>query len=128
MDVLFRQESNFFYLTGVDQPGYHLIIDINKEKSILFAPKMHSDEIMWVGEPDSLAEQQKIYDVDEIKYSDEIDNTITQLSPSTIHTINEVFDNQTIKKYESMINLRMPEKVSLLTDSLNLIELWTSVA
>ncbi|KAI9296287.1 hypothetical protein K502DRAFT_323862 [Neoconidiobolus thromboides FSU 785] len=104
MDEVFRQESNFFYLTGVDQPGYHVIVELSSGKSILFAPKIHDDEIMWIGEQPSLTEQKEKYNVDEILYVEQLIPYIEKLNSNTIHTFDQVFKNETITQFSSKLN------------------------
>lgn len=45
----FRQDSNFYYLTGVSEPGWILVIDKNNG-DYLIAPKKSAQEILFDGE------------------------------------------------------------------------------
>ncbi len=46
----FRQDKNFWYLTGVESPGAALIIDVEKKHEILFLPKPSPMAETWEGE------------------------------------------------------------------------------
>jgi Xaa-Pro aminopeptidase len=43
--IKFRQDNNFYYLTGVEVPGAYLIIDGKYKKSMLFVPARTSGDI-----------------------------------------------------------------------------------
>jgi Xaa-Pro dipeptidase len=45
----FRQESNFLYLTGVNEPDFHLILDIETHEYHLFMPKRDAQYAVWHG-------------------------------------------------------------------------------
>lgn len=48
--VVFRQDKNFWYLTGVESPNATLLIDIDKGSEILFLPKHNRGLESWEGE------------------------------------------------------------------------------
>ncbi|KAI8061598.1 peptidase M24, structural domain-containing protein [Gongronella butleri] len=72
VELPFRQESNFFYLTGVNEPDFHVVIDIASGKTTLIAPPVVPDHVMWMGLPDTLEELQAKYDVDQVVYADKL--------------------------------------------------------
>jgi len=45
-DVLFRQESSFYYFTGIKDPGVALMIDMQK-KSVLYVPNCFEERARW---------------------------------------------------------------------------------
>lgn len=45
----FRQDSNFLYYFGLDIPGVAAIIDIDNNKTILFADDISLDSVIWTG-------------------------------------------------------------------------------
>ncbi|KXN64786.1 Creatinase/prolidase N-terminal domain-containing protein, partial [Conidiobolus coronatus NRRL 28638] len=97
----FRQESNFFYLTGVEKPGFQLVIEVATGKSTLFAPDVDEADIMWIGLPAPLSSVQEKYDVDQVLYASELDSFVEKLNPSTVHVFTEVIDAKAVEKYES---------------------------
>ncbi|AQK70467.1 Metallopeptidase M24 family protein [Zea mays] len=69
---LFRQESYFAYLFGVQEPGFYGAIDIASGQSILFAPRLPADYAVWMGEIKPLSYFRDTYKVDMVFYVDEI--------------------------------------------------------
>lgn len=52
----YRQDSDFFYLTGIKCRGLSLLISSAIREPILFAPKVSAHEILWEGRPANFAE------------------------------------------------------------------------
>lgn len=53
-EELFRQEANFFYLTGVEEPDFAAAIDVSAGGALtLFAPVFDPDHVVWCGPTDS---------------------------------------------------------------------------
>ncbi|KAG8070261.1 hypothetical protein GUJ93_ZPchr0006g46164 [Zizania palustris] len=69
---LFRQESYFAYLFGVQEPGFYGAIDIVSGQSILFAPRLPADYAVWMGEIKPSSYFKDRYKVDMVFYVDEI--------------------------------------------------------
>ncbi|KAH7907319.1 metallopeptidase family M24-domain-containing protein [Hygrophoropsis aurantiaca] len=74
-ELPFRQESNFFYLSGCAVPESYLLItyqagtSLSQNPSInLFIPKAELPDIMWSVPPPSPEEAKKMYDVTEISH------------------------------------------------------------
>ncbi|CAO3642318.1 unnamed protein product [Mucor hiemalis] len=76
----FRQESNFFYVTGVAEPDFQLVINIATKKTHLIAPNVNPDHVMWMGMPNSLETLIAKYDVDEVVYADKLENILSAAS------------------------------------------------
>ncbi|KAI7901048.1 peptidase M24, structural domain-containing protein, partial [Cokeromyces recurvatus] len=85
VELPFRQESNFFYVTGVAEPDFHVTIDIETKHVRLFAPNVNPELVMWMGMPDSLEELKAKYDVDEVVYVDQLAQHL--LSASIVYTL-----------------------------------------
>jgi Xaa-Pro dipeptidase len=75
----FRQESNFWYLTGCWEPGFHLIMDLETQQSILFSPKYDPDHAMWCGPVSSLKELETQYGLP-VEYDDALDTYLSKAS------------------------------------------------
>ncbi|KAJ2230054.1 hypothetical protein H4R99_001079 [Coemansia sp. RSA 1722] len=80
----FHQDSNFYYLSGVVEPGYAAAYDIASDTAILFVNHVSADEAVWVGVPMSLEEQQAAYGFDQAHYTKDIASIISALSPAKI--------------------------------------------
>ncbi len=53
----FRQDSNFLYFFGLDQPGLAGVIDIDENKDIIFGDELTMEDIVWTGPMPTIAEQ-----------------------------------------------------------------------
>ncbi|EPS63231.1 hypothetical protein M569_11556, partial [Genlisea aurea] len=73
---LFRQESYFAYLFGVQEPGFYGAIDVASGESILFAPRLSSDYAVWLGEIKPLSYFKEKYIVPSVYYNDEIERVL----------------------------------------------------
>ncbi|KAG0358781.1 hypothetical protein BG005_001849 [Podila minutissima] len=85
-EVEFRQESNFLYLTGVQESDYYYIYDIVSGTSYLIAPDLDLAKAVWKGPNPSDKELLKLYDVDRIvRYSDFLGLLKYEICPQQIH-------------------------------------------
>lgn len=85
----FRQESNFWYLTGVDEPDYHMILDLKTQTYHLFAPKRDAQFAVWHGYVKSKEDINTLYEPDELHYENKLLSILRDLNPSTIYCLNE---------------------------------------
>jgi Xaa-Pro aminopeptidase len=60
----FRQDSNFLYFFGIDQPDLAAIIDIDEQKTILFGDDRSVEHIVWMGPQPLMADQAKAVGVE----------------------------------------------------------------
>ncbi|KAH6903819.1 prolidase [Coprinopsis sp. MPI-PUGE-AT-0042] len=94
-EIIFRQESNFFYLTGCNVPGSLVLACSLPESSAttqLFIPKAELADIMWSIPPPSLEVAQQTHDVSSVLYPSELPSSIntilTNLAPNALfHTL-----------------------------------------
>jgi len=105
---LFRQESNFLYLTGVENPGFRLILSLQTSQSYLFAPDLPPDYPIWNGPEDSLAQIKARYGVDYVYYVSQVTNILNSLHPSRIYLLPDQ---------------QLPDNVSFPIDTITLIDL-----
>jgi Xaa-Pro dipeptidase len=70
VDYVFRQASDFLYLTGVEEPGCHLVLDGKKE--ILFVPRIDNHHRVWEGHVPGPEEARRLFGVDRVMYADEL--------------------------------------------------------
>ncbi|MFI5362751.1 MAG: aminopeptidase P family protein [Elusimicrobiota bacterium] len=76
VDYVFRQNSDFLYLTGVEEPGCHLVLDPRTRKETLFVPRVDNHHRVWEGHVPSPAEARKLFGVDRVLYADEMKKTL----------------------------------------------------
>jgi Xaa-Pro aminopeptidase len=53
----FRQDSHFLYFFGIDHPGFAGIVDIDEGKELIFGNDFDIDDIIWMGQQPTVAEQ-----------------------------------------------------------------------
>ncbi|KAF5138057.1 putative Xaa-Pro aminopeptidase pepP [Metarhizium anisopliae] len=102
----FRQRRYFYYLTGCNLADCSFAYDIQSSKSILFIPPIDPDDVIWSGLPLSIDEALSRYDVDEVKFTTEVNSTLAHLAKqnpnSTIFAIaNQVSDSVTFLEFGS---------------------------
>ncbi|CAG7850633.1 Probable Xaa-Pro aminopeptidase PEPP; AltName: Full=Aminoacylproline aminopeptidase; AltName: Full=Prolidase [Serendipita indica DSM 11827] len=84
-ELIFRQESNFFWLSGCDLPGSHLVLyyDFGRTsgsfKQHLFIPEEDPLEVLWSPAPPNMEEARKMYDVTEISFSKDFQSVLTDV-------------------------------------------------
>ncbi|KAF9580150.1 hypothetical protein BGW38_003323 [Lunasporangiospora selenospora] len=70
-EIEFRQESNFLYLTGVQEDDFYFVYDLHSKRSYLIPPDHDPVNAIWKGPILTDKELLKKYDVDHIvRYSD----------------------------------------------------------
>eukprot|EP00288_Rhodomonas_lens_P014861 CAMPEP_0177695746 /NCGR_PEP_ID=MMETSP0484_2-20121128/3620_1 /TAXON_ID=354590 /ORGANISM="Rhodomonas lens, Strain RHODO" /LENGTH=533 /DNA_ID=CAMNT_0019206689 /DNA_START=117 /DNA_END=1717 /DNA_ORIENTATION=- len=84
-EMLFRQESNFHYLFGVEFPGCYGAIEVGSGAATLFVPRQPDAYAVWMGTPPTLEELKEQYAVDRVMYVDEMTKFLSKASPELIH-------------------------------------------
>jgi Xaa-Pro aminopeptidase len=77
----FRQDSNFWYLSGLNEPDYVLVIDTRKGKSILVIPELNDYQKEWDGDRDDL-EIKKISGIELIQPRRTLNDILTEAKKS----------------------------------------------
>jgi Xaa-Pro dipeptidase len=88
-EISFRQESNFWYLSGVNEADYHLILDIKSRHFHLFTPKRDTMYAVWNGRVKTLDEIRALYAPDELHYDTELASVLADLAPQRIFVLDE---------------------------------------
>jgi len=83
----FRQRRYFFYLSGCKLPDAYLIYSIPLDRLTLFIPPIDPDEVIWSGLPESKEEALAKYNVDEVKYTNEVNAALAAYGPSQSTTV-----------------------------------------
>lgn len=87
MEGIFRQESYFQHLFGVEQEGFYGAIDLRTAKSLLFMPRLPSEYAVWMGPIDTPEFTKEKYAVDEVHYVDELASVLKAAAPPCLHTL-----------------------------------------
>ncbi|RKP39254.1 peptidase M24, structural domain-containing protein, partial [Dimargaris cristalligena] len=102
-ELPFYQDPNFYYLAGAAEPGLTFTFDIATNRGTLWVPKMHDDEVIWVGEQESLAELRAKYPVDEVEFSHGITDCISTYKSTTIFTM-DYENGQELAAFQSAVD------------------------
>lgn len=103
-DIMFRQESNFLYLTGCNEPDCIAFIDSRYNVFMLFVPRYSPEHALWLGEPESNDLKQVKYGASNVMYIDELPAIIEQTVGRNIHII------------DGLPNIEFPEGALVLKD------------
>ncbi|MDR1936894.1 MAG: aminopeptidase P family protein [Tannerellaceae bacterium] len=68
----FRQDSTFLYFFGLPYAGLNAVIDIDKNKEIIFGDELTIDAIVWMGTQPSLKEKGESVGISDIRPSADI--------------------------------------------------------
>lgn len=93
----FRQESNFLYLTGVQEPDFSLILVPSTGEYHLFSPRRDAMYAVWMGFVRTQDELNKAYSPDHIHFTDELDAVLKSINPGVVHCVTET-DAASIRK------------------------------
>ncbi|WP_138430852.1 aminopeptidase P family protein [Fodinibius saliphilus] len=85
----FRQESNFWYLTGVNEPDFHLVLDLQKQEYHLFAPKRDAQYAVWHGRVKSKEQLQEEYQPDYLHFENKLPQVLKEINPDKIYCVDE---------------------------------------
>ncbi|KAL7560380.1 hypothetical protein ACA910_002339 [Epithemia clementina (nom. ined.)] len=81
-EPIFRQESYFWYLTGVKEPDCQLILDFSLSSTtcwtVLLVPRLPAEYATIMGAIKTPAQWKTHYQVDEVRFTDEIDHILEQ--------------------------------------------------
>ena len=99
-EVSFRQEANFWYLTGIEEPDWQLIVDGARGKSWLVAPHVSDVTAIFNG---SLSKERakEMSGVDAVILRDEADDLLREIAKK--HSLVYSLDDDPHAKYYSFI-------------------------
>ncbi len=88
----FRQDSNFLYYIGINEPNLNAIIDVDKGETILFGDDISIDHIIWMGNQAKLSDQASLAGIERVLSTtsifDYVDKECHYLPPyRSVHTI-----------------------------------------
>lgn len=83
----FRQESNFLYLTGVDEPDMAAFFHCGSGEYFLIIPRRTEQFAVWMGYIRSTEEYLSLYSPDHVLYEDEIESWLKKQNPGKIHCL-----------------------------------------
>jgi len=105
VDYVFRQNSDFLYLTGVEEPGCHLVLDPKTKRETLFVPRIDNHHRVWEGHVPSPAEARGIFGVDRVMYADELKKTLGRRKVAPKARLRDALDELRACKSEDELGL-----------------------
>ena len=84
----FRQESQFLYLTGIQEPDYAALIDLKTGEYHLFAPVRDVQYAVWHGKVSTTDEIRQAYQPDYLHHADQLLNVLEELAPDRVFVLN----------------------------------------
>ncbi len=88
-EFAFRQESNFWYLTGVDEADFHLILDLDTQEYHLFVPNRDAQYAVWHGIVKTKEQYQSEYEPDYLHYDSKLPQVLKELDAEKIYCLDE---------------------------------------
>lgn len=85
----FRQESNFWYLTGVNEPEYQMVLDLKTGEFHLFFPKRDAQFAVWHGRVKTEDQIRDHYSPDHLHELNDLLKVLKALKPSLIYCLDE---------------------------------------
>ncbi|MFA5667929.1 MAG: aminopeptidase P family protein [Balneolaceae bacterium] len=85
----FRQESNFWYLAGVNEPDCSMLLDLEKEEYHLFVPERDAQYAVWHGYVKTMEQYQEEYQPDHLHHRNEILTVLKKLKPELVYCLDE---------------------------------------
>jgi Xaa-Pro aminopeptidase len=112
----FRQDSSFLYFFGLNSPSLAAIIDVNREKEVIFDDDFTVDDIIWTGPQPALSERSEAAGISKTAGLDKLQSTLEQAVQQgrDIHFLPQYRAQNTLKIAELMDvpPLRIQEYVS----------------
>lgn len=109
----YRQNSDFFYLTGVEQEKSALLLypdsEANEFKEVLFILKANKNLEIWEGHKLTIKEAQDISGIKTIKYNDEFETILHNLM---CVSENVYFNLPELQKFKAEVKLRDEDYVA----------------
>lgn len=75
----FRQDSSFLYYFGIQQPKLAAVIDIDRNRSILFGDELSIDQIVWMGRMETLQDKAERSGMDKTIAFDQLFSFVEQV-------------------------------------------------
>ena len=114
----FRQSSDFFYLTGIDQEKSILVMNPwhpeEKYREVLFMLKVSEEQITWHGYRLSLEEASRVSGIRNVQWLDDYEKTLSEILYRTHHIYLNVPEHIKYKAEFETRDARMAKKIQSL--------------
>lgn len=132
----FKQDSSFLYFFGINLPGLSAIIDLEKNTETIFGNEYTIEDIIWIGNQESLASLAKKVGVNTVEKPSKLASNITKnikflppyrfdnkqlLSELLNIKVSELKpDNELIKAVISIRSFKTEEEILKMNDAINI--------
>jgi len=115
----FRQDSNFLYFFGLDQPDVAGIMDLDSGEDILFGNDVEIGDIIWMGKQPTMAERGHQVGVDVTRPFSQLGETIAKALATgrTIHYL-PAYRGETLIQLSGLLNMPIAEIPRHVSESL----------
>ena len=103
----FRQDSCFYWLSGVNEPNCVYYIDTETAHSVLFYPDLPEDLAIWTGPLPTLEELKEKYQTDEVLLTTQLVDYLKEKKPETIYTLEETYNEKIMKEVSIPLNFKI---------------------
>jgi len=116
VEQVFRQESNFLYVTGYSQPNATVVLDIPSKRTILFIEDHPESYAIWNGVVESPQQISQEYLIPEVYFRASLPNILSQLqsaAPSgkfVVYVMDDLVEFPDKSKY-SVNTVLLPQKI-----------------
>jgi Xaa-Pro dipeptidase len=93
----FRQESCFFWLTGLNDPDCAVYVSLATGVATLFYPNLPPSLEIWMGPLPTLADLKAKYGVDAVLYLEALTEFLTAEKPATVYSLEPTFRASLVK-------------------------------
>ena len=115
----YRQESNLFYLTGINQPGATLVLlpDNRSQREILFLPRRDPAREIWTGHMIGVAEARRMTGIEHVWPNEEFDAFVEAVLGGSAYAKRPSDDEADYRAVRESIRNGTPVQVWLLADT-----------
>ena len=92
------QRRFFYYLTGCPLADSHIVYDMDSSKLTLFIPPIDPESVIWAGLPVSAEEAKANWDVDEVRYTNDVNATLAHIGSEKTNSTVFAIPSQVLEK------------------------------
>ncbi|MGE8292642.1 MAG: aminopeptidase P family protein [Sphingobacterium sp.] len=81
----FRQDSSFLYYIGIKSPRLAAVLDIDLGETVLFGDEMTIDDIVWMGQQQTLAAKAALSGINKLHPFDQLFDYLNKSDQNTLH-------------------------------------------
>jgi Xaa-Pro dipeptidase len=103
-EIIFRQESYFHWLFGVKEADCFGAVEVDTANSILFIPRLPESYVVWMGKIQPTSHFKDLYGIDEVYYTDELEQVLLSKKSSNLLTLNGLNTDSKLTTQEAVFD------------------------